>query len=196
MRHTEATKKKIGDANRGKKLSVETRQKLREAARRRHGDPEERFWCSVDKSGGPDACWRWLQGTDRNGYGFTWWCGRKQPTHRVAWLVTFGDIPVGMCVLHKCDNPSCCNPMHLWLGTKRDNIADKVVKGRQATGASLNHPLRKGAAHPRTKLTEEDVLELRDLADSGISMVELARKKGLTYGNVYQIIRRQTWTHI
>lgn len=93
--HSEATKKKIGDANRGKRRSDETRQKLREAATRRYGDPEKRFWLSVDKLGGPDTCWKWLQGTDRNGYGSTWWYGRKQQTHRVAWLVTFGDIPKG-----------------------------------------------------------------------------------------------------
>jgi len=196
MRYSEETKKKIGDANRGKRPSQETRRKLREAARRRYGDPKELFWGHVDTLGGPDSCWEWFQSVDRNGYGYTWWNGRNARAHRVAWQITFGDIPVGMCVLHKCDNPSCCNPMHLWLGTRSDNVADKVAKGRQAVGTSLNHPSRRGEMHPRTKLAERDVLKIRDLASTGISIAELARKKGLTYGNVYQIVKRQTWSHI
>jgi len=194
--HSEATKKKIGDANRGKRRSQETRRKLREAARRRYGNPKERFWSHVDTSGGQDSCWAWLQSVDRNGYGYTWWDGQTLRGHRVAWLLTFGDIPIGACVLHKCDNPSCCNPMHLWIGTRGDNVADKVAKRRQATGISLNHPSRKGEMHPRTKLSERDVLEIRNLAGTGVPIAELANRKGLTYGNVYQIVKRQSWKHI
>jgi hypothetical protein len=95
---------------------------------------EERFWCHVDKRG-PDDCWNW-KASRVKGYGQI----RISETeviraHRVAWEYTRGPIPDGLFACHKCDNPSCCNPSHLFLGTAQDNADDKVAKGRQAKGA-------------------------------------------------------------
>lgn len=93
----------------------------------------ERFWENVDKRG-PDDCWEWMAGKEF-GYGYIRREGHKGKmarAHRVAWELTNGPIPKGMCVLHRYDNPGCCNPAHLWLGTLADNNADMAAKGRHA----------------------------------------------------------------
>ena len=94
-----------------------------------------RFEEKVDRSGGPEACHLWTAGTSGNGYGAFKRDGRAQPAHRVAYDQMIGPIPTGMHVCHRCDVPLCVNPVHLFLGTDADNVADKVSKVRQARGA-------------------------------------------------------------
>jgi hypothetical protein len=95
----------------------------------------DRFWSKV-ATAGPDDCWPWTAATTPKGYGrWTYREGGKNchtTAHRKAWELANGPIPAGFQVLHRCDNPPCCNPAHLWLGTHRDNMADKVAKGRQS----------------------------------------------------------------
>lgn len=93
----------------------------------------ERFWSKVDRSG---DCWQWTAHVYGSGYGH-FQVSHRHPSkaHRVAWFLTFGKIPAGMSVLHRCDNRRCVNPAHLFLGTNSDNMADKVAKGRQARGS-------------------------------------------------------------
>ena len=96
----------------------------------------------------PNGCWEWQGFRLPQGYGRI---GQTKPkrilyTHRVAWEAAFGPIPDGLYVLHSCDNPPCCNPAHLWLGTHVDNMADMVKKNRQ-------RPCR-GEKHGRAKLTQ------------------------------------------
>ncbi len=92
---------------------------------------EARFWEKVDRSGGPDACWPRTGWHDRIGYGRFRIGDQQLLAHRVAWMLDTGElIPEGMCVLHHCDNPPCCNRRHLFLGTQADNMADCVKKGR------------------------------------------------------------------
>jgi len=97
--------------------------------------PED-FWKKVDKKNGPSQprigrCWIWLGSTyERGGHAQAYYCGQGQPAQRVAWTITHGGIPKGICVLHKCDNPICVRPSHLFLGTPKDNSQDMVRKGR------------------------------------------------------------------
>ena len=96
---------------------------------------EERFWSKVDRSG--DGCWEW-QPKSRSSFGYGVMRiggtpGRLVGAHRLAWQYTYGPIPEGLCVLHGCDNPPCCNPAHLHLGTKADNMREKVERGRAVT---------------------------------------------------------------
>ena len=88
---------------------------------------EERFWKKVNKS---NDCWIWIGGKNRSGYGITCYNGKKILTHRAAYQFLKGSIPDKFLCLHKCDNPSCVNPQHLFVGTQQDNVKDMYEKGR------------------------------------------------------------------
>jgi hypothetical protein len=110
-------------------VTVDNRAKKIESRRRR-------FWAHVDKSGGPDACWPWHGGHVGRGYGHTTWSDNYERieimAHRQAYEFEFGGpIPQGLQVCHKCDNPPCCNPAHLFLGTATENLVDAYTKGRR-----------------------------------------------------------------
>lgn len=91
---------------------------------------EARFWEKVDKSGGNDACWAWAGRLDYYGYGQLDIDGKQERAHRLSWKLLVGDIPEDLWVLHKCDNPRCVNPSHLFLGDQKANVADMMAKGR------------------------------------------------------------------
>lgn len=100
---------------------------------------DERFWAKVGISA-EDRCWEWSGNRNPKGYGSfsPYWPpvrGATKIAHRWAWMLANGtEVPDGLLVLHRCDNPPCCNPGHLWLGTAADNSADMVLKGRSHTG--------------------------------------------------------------
>jgi hypothetical protein len=86
------------------------------------------FWSKTENQ--PSGCIVWTRSKNPDGYGNLSWNGRNTRAHRVAYALAHGEIPQGMSVLHRCDNPPCCNPAHLFLGTQQDNIRDCVEKGR------------------------------------------------------------------
>jgi hypothetical protein len=147
----------------------------------------QRFWAKVDCSG---DCWPWTGVLYNTGYGSVKRNGRPQLAHRFAWTLVNGPIPDGLLVCHHCDNPPCCNPAHLFLGTHKTNAADKVAKGR-----GIN-PVLVGERNPRARATEAIVREVRSLSAMGVSYSALARQFALTKECVAAIVQRRTWAHV
>ncbi len=145
---------------------------------------EATFWARVDKSGGPGACWPWL-GTRTHDYGQVWWQGTPRRASRVAHDLAIGPIPAGMFVCHKCDNPPCVNPSHLFLGTNRDNLRDAAAKGRTWRP--------RGVLHPSAKLDLEAVRAIRRLAAAHTSQAALGRMFGVTPSTIWAIVAAVTW---
>lgn len=94
------------------------------------GPAPARIWNGIDQRG-PDECWPWQRTRNKRGYGQTWFEGRLQVSHRVVWQLVYGEpAPSDHDVCHSCDNPPCCNPTHLFLGTRLENVRDMMQKGR------------------------------------------------------------------
>jgi hypothetical protein len=146
------------------------------------------FWDAVDKSAGPDGCWPWVRGTDRAGYGSPLYSGRKTGAHRIAWTLTHGKIPRQLWVLHKCDNPPCCNPKHLFLGTQRDNIDDMITKGRARPP--------KGERNGLAKLRTKDIPQIRRRVLSGDRLQTVGDRYGVTKQAIWHIVHGKTWKHV
>lgn len=109
-------------------------------------DITERFWSKVNRAGADD-CWEWNAGRDWDGYGIFSLNGGKIKAHRMSWqLVHDSSVLPWVIVRHRCDNPPCCNPAHLVLGTHLDNTADKMAKGRQARGVTHGSRTKPGCA--------------------------------------------------
>lgn len=161
----------------------------------------ERFWSHVD-IGSPDECWEWQAYRDHRGYGtFGFAAGDTRWAHRVAWELTNGPIPDGMLACHRCDNPPCCNPGHLFLGSYADNNSDAKAKGRTARGerhSSRTRPesVRRGERHHAAKLTAEQVQEIRDQITAGDSHGVIAARYGVTRSNVNHIARGKSWSGV
>jgi hypothetical protein len=150
--------------------------------------PVSRFWSKVDKSG---DCWLWTAFVDDCGY------GRFRPTskssmnmaHRHAWMLTYGPIPEGLLVCHRCDNPACVNPDHLFLGTHAENMTDMASKGRSRDSF--------GEQNPRAKLTENTVREIRArYAAGGITLKQLGAEYSVSDQAVWRLVHRKSWRHL
>ena len=146
----------------------------------------DRFWERVCKT---DACWEWSGCKDKDGYGKIVRAGGNGPevrTHRLSWELEHGPVPEGLKVLHRCDNPSCVRPDHLFLGTTADNQQDMMRKGRST----------RGSRSARAKLNEDTVLSILDLLHDGIKQARVARMFGLDKCTINHIWRGRTWRHV
>ena len=114
----------------------------RRSAASKNLSAEQRFWLSVNKEGPVHPihgqCWFWIASKRDRGYGTITLSGKAIFAHRFIWALLNGTIPDGLCVLHKCDNPPCVNPAHLFLGTRADNMRDMVQKGRKGTPRGIS----------------------------------------------------------
>lgn len=151
----------------------------------------KRFWDKVDKSG---ACWTWTACRDACGYG-QFYIGRAaavrrrtERAHRQAWKLSRGSIPYGLHVLHRCDNPACVNPSHLFLGTHRDNMDDMHAKGR---GRKAH-----GERYPQAKLREQDIRDIRAKYAIGYSQRAIGQAYGVSHATVGRIVLGQRWAHV
>lgn len=146
-----------------------------------------RFWSKVARAGADD-CWPWSGYRMPKGYGRTYFDGRWWLAHRLAYaLERDPGLPVGQPVLHSCDNPPCCNPSHLFLGSRADNNADMDAKGRRGTVA--------GSAHGRAVLTPELGQALAASYAAGeASLPELARAYGIGVSTAHRVARGEHWT--
>lgn len=151
--------------------------------------PEERiliFWSKVSMPINQDDCWEWT-GATRRGYGVMGAHRRSLYVHRISWWLAYGEIPDGLFVCHKCDNPKCVNPSHLFLGTTQDNTQDKVNKGRQ------HRP--KGELSGTHKLTQVQVDYIRErYAQGGITQRKLAAEFGVKQQCISRVVKRLRWT--
>lgn len=144
----------------------------------------------VDRSAGLDACWPWLGRRDSDGYGLCWSSNRRYRSHRVAWAAARGvSVDTAPLIRHLCDgggNPWCCNPRHLASGTVADNTDDKVRAGRQSRGESSG----------MSKLTADDVREIRRRGANGESLRALGRAFGVSGSTIRRALRAITWRHV
>lgn len=152
----------------------------------------------------PTGCIEWVSARNEKGYG-TVAFGRslRARSHRVAWALANGRDPGPMCVCHRCDNPPCINPAHLFLGTKRDNTRDMMMKGRMKAPPVHSgdaHPLRRdpsrvsrGERNGMAKLTPEQV---RDIYLSPLGCTQVRRAFGVSEGTILDIRKRRTWRHV
>lgn len=144
-------------------------------------DPISRFWNSVDKT---DTCWFWTKRIDHRGYGrFRGWPRKQWKAHAYAWIITNGEIPNGLFVLHSCDNKRCVRPDHLHLGTHDDNMREGIERNR----------FKRGSDASWSRLTEEAVADIRT---SSLTQWALAHKYGVTQSAVWRALRGHDWKHV
>jgi hypothetical protein len=148
----------------------------------------EQFWLKVDRTES-ESCWPWLGYRKSNGYGQVYISrGRFVTASRVAYGLTHGVVPAGQVVCHHCDNPPCCNPEHLFIGTQSVNALDSVQKGRANRA--------RGEQHPHARLTEDQVREIRNTpAYSGINR-DFADQFGVSRRHIYAIRSGKKWGHL
>jgi hypothetical protein len=146
---------------------------------------EQLFWAKVDKTSSPGGCWLWLGFLNHDGYGRV---GPKRGVrsggraHKVIWEMIHGKVPAGMSVMHTCDVRACVNPAHLKAGTHRENMDDCYAKRRHIFGERNSH----------AKLTEEQVLEIRQFAGKATQR-EVAARYGVSQTAIAAIFNRRSW---
>lgn len=144
-----------------------------------------RFWSKVNILG-DNECWEWKASLNRYGYGQLTVNHRPVGAHRMAYEFTYGCLLPIIDVLHSCDNPPCCNPGHLFLGTQQINMQDREAKRRTKMGEDCSF----------AKLSEKDIVFIRKKIKTGMSQGQLAKEFQVCQTNIHKIIKNKTWKHI
>ena len=154
-----------------------------------------RFWEKVDvpsdfENPSKNKCWNWKAATAGKNYGVFYWNGKQGYSHRFVYECTQGIIPIGMYVCHKCDNPLCCNPTHLFLGTSLDNNQDMIRKGRARRAV--------GSEYSSSKLTDQDVIDILQNIDTGIftNISQIEKRYPIKRMIICNILYGKNWKHI
>lgn len=153
---------------------------------------ERRFWSKVQRCSHPGdcttCCWLWTAGTVRRGYGCLRVEGRTRLAHKLAYELTMGPLlPLpGLHICHRCDNPACVNPAHLWIGTPGDNMADRQSKKRGVRGEN----------HGRARLNACQVQEIRAASACGMRQCDLAKVFNVSHTTIRRIVQGERWGHI
>jgi hypothetical protein len=159
----------------------------------------ERFFKQVEKT---DYCWIWKACIDIDGYGrFSDKAHNIRTAHRYSYFFHHGDIPHGMLVCHKCDNPICVNPDHLFIGSSKDNSNDMKAKNRAAKGqrhGSCTKPekINRGNTHGMSKLIESDIPKIRNLIENKKTLREVANEFNVSRSSIHRIVKQLTWKHV
>lgn len=156
-----------------------------------------------------DNCWEWQKGKTKFGYGKITYRNKFTLAHRISFLTFKGEISQDYSVLHSCDNPSCINPDHLWLGTQHDNVHDCIVKCRRNTATGWKHtdqtkiklknrrrPDKRGEKHHLAKLNCDNVKEIIHLNNGGMKQAEIAEKFNLSQSTISKIVNKKRWPHL
>jgi len=149
----------------------------------------KRFWSKVEIRGDND-CWWWSGGKHVDGYGWFYAGGLSIRTNRFSWTVINGEIPDGLLVCHHCDNPSCVNPRHLFLGTNSDNMRDMNRKNRR------NQVNVRGEDVGTSKLKSGEVALIKILIKRGIDKKEISKMFKVSSATIYMISKKTIWKHI
>jgi len=141
----------------------------------------KRFWNKFDKK--ENGCWEWNGSLNKkiNGYGNFYYNHKPILSHRFSYTFYNGDIPNNMKVCHKCDNPSCVNPEHLFLGTQSDNIVDSIKKGRFPQSG------KNGGGKKLRKLTDKQIIKIKNDLKNGVYQKDIAKKYNVTQTTICSI---------
>lgn len=158
-------------------------------------DVKARFWARIDVRG-PNECWPWKGSGAREGYGSFSMFGQSYRAHRLSLVLARGkDLRTDQQACHRCDNPPCCNPAHLFVGTNYDNIQDRTRKGRTVRAprdeVKVNH--QRGEKHHKAKLNRALVEEIRERVSRGETIASLARNLGMNSGHLSRVVSGRNW---
>lgn len=154
--------------------------------RRPRLNPADVFYDRLVKNQG---CWEWIGDKESKGYGRIGYNNKQHKAHRVSWMLHNGPIPKDLCVLHKCDNPSCVNPNHLFLGTYQDNNKDRAEKSRSAD--------QRGDKSHVSKLTWKKVKMIRYLYSTGLFRhKDLAWQFDVGQTTIWHVLNNSTWVGV
>jgi len=152
---------------------------------RKHNTPEDIL--KRINVGKEDECWEWLGSCINSGYGMLRYQGKRWLAHRLIHYLTFKiQLSPNQFICHTCDNRKCCNPCHLTVGDAKTNVIDCIQKQRQANGERNGH----------SKLTNDNVREIRKTYTEGVSISILSKQFGVTYNTIRDIVRHTTWSHV